>query len=172
MVHSDREVINDFPKQEIVTSTKPYRSLKKPTNITIIETPNNQDLGPGPSTPLSSRGEGKRKSIIAEGQGNNNHMNMNGVTETAAKIELLLESFSIMDHENFLPLISKLLSVLTNWELQSNKEISTACKSILLLSESRMCGALTEPNNITQMVNLLDSQNVPLKIQVTMVNFK
>jgi hypothetical protein len=33
-----------------------------------------------------------------------------------------------------------------------------------------MCGALTETTNITQMINLLDSENVPLQIQVAMVN--
>ena len=129
-----------------------------------------------PPPPLSQR-DNKTMSVIPLNPSNpsqlaNGHervYNHNGVEETTKKIENILDTYILIDNEHIIPLISKLLSVLTNWELHSNKEISTACGAILTLSESKMCGALTEPVNVPQMINLLESQNVPLKIQVTLV---
>jgi len=160
----------EFPGFGLV---KIQKTQKKPQTMIAVE-PTNTAEATQATTPHSGRGGEKRKSATATAATSQNaqqhhNVNLNGLTETARKIDDLLESYTLCDQEHFMPLISKLLSVLVNWELQSDKELSTACKSILTLSESRMCGALTEPNNIIQMIDLLNSQNVPLKIQVTTV---
>jgi len=162
----------EFPGFGLVKINKTH---KKPQTMIAVE-PTNTNEGTTATTPHSGRTGEKRKSATATAatttqtaQQGHHHVNLNGLSETARKIDELLESYTLCDQEHFMPLISKLLSVLVNWELQSDKELSTACKSILTLSESRMCGALTEPNNIIQMIDLLNSQNVPLKIQVTTV---
>jgi len=160
---------SEFPGFGLVRNNKPQ---KKPATMIAVEP--TTEIVQVSSTPLSGRTGEKRKSATATApttstNQQSHHVNNNGVIETAKKIDDLLESYSVFDQEHFMPLISKVLSVLTNWELQSDKEISTACKSILTLSESRMCGSLTEPSNIIQMIDLLNSQNVPLKVQVTTV---
>ena len=94
----------------------------------------------------------------------------NTIEGTAKQIEFLLDTYGYLDYDQYMPLVNRILSCLVNWELHGDKEISTACNAIKSLAESRVCAVLTDPVPVGQMIKLIDSQNVPLEIQMTVIS--
>lgn len=94
----------------------------------------------------------------------------NSIEATAKQIEFLLDTYGYLDYDQYMPLTNRILSCLINWELHSDKEIATACLAVKSLAESRVCGVLTDPVPVGQLIRLIDSQNVPLEIQMTVVS--
>lgn len=81
----------------------------------------------------------------------------------------MMEGTATASFDQFVVPISVILSQLVNWELLSDKEISLACKALKLVAESKINGILAMPANVTQMINLLYSQDIPIDIQITTV---
>ena len=84
-------------------------------------------------------------------------------------VKKMLSAYSTSDYEEFLKPVSRILSMMTNWELLSDNEIKTACKAFTLIAEAKINGVLAEPENVTTMIGLLNSQNIPLDIQLAIV---
>ena len=81
----------------------------------------------------------------------------------------MMTAYSTSDYDEFLKPVSRILSMMVNWELLSDKEIKTACKALSLIAHSKVNGVLAELEHATIMMNLLNSQNIPLDIQLAIV---
>lgn len=65
--------------------------------------------------------------------------------------------------------LTKVLGILANWELLSDKHISLACKSLLLIANSAANVILTDQNHILAIAKLISSGNMKLEIQLAAV---
>lgn len=84
-------------------------------------------------------------------------------------VKKMMTAYSTSDYDEFLKPVSRILSMMVNWELLSDKEIKTACKALSLIAHSKVNGVLAELEHATIMMNLLNSQNIPLDIQLAIV---
>jgi len=66
--------------------------------------------------------------------------------------------------------ISRVLSLLTNWEIMSNKEVSLACKTLKLMAESAGSVFLADQVNIVSLAKLLKSSNVKTDIKLAVID--
>lgn len=112
----------------------------------------------------------------ADSNGNSSTMNNTQGASQANKIDNIykvvkgmLDGNSIPNLEQFSAPIAVILSQLANWELLSDKDVKTACKGLKLVAESRVNSVLALPANVTQMINLLYSQDTPIDVQITTV---
>eukprot|EP00825_Cyclidium_porcatum_P039901 TRINITY_DN493_c0_g1_i7.p1 TRINITY_DN493_c0_g1~~TRINITY_DN493_c0_g1_i7.p1 ORF type:complete len:823 (-),score=148.33 TRINITY_DN493_c0_g1_i7:267-2735(-) len=70
-----------------------------------------------------------------------------------------------LNFEPFYKHVNMILSKMVNWELLEEKEINLSLQTLKLILTSKICNILTEPKYIDWLIRMLDSQNIPLKIQ-------
>lgn len=93
----------------------------------------------------------------------------NNIDDIYKIVKNMLEGNGFNSVEHFMTPVSRIFSQLANWELLSDKDITTACKALALLADSRIKGILASPTIVTQMINFLYSQDIPIDIQITVV---
>lgn len=62
--------------------------------------------------------------------------------------------------------LNTILSKMVNWELLEEKEISLSLQTLKLILSSRISTILAEPRYIDWLIKMLDSENMPLNIQL------
>ena len=96
----------------------------------------------------------------------------NGIDNISKIVKNMIEGVSSLTLDQSNIPVSRIFSQLSNWELLSKKDTKTACKALKILAESKLKGLLTTQSSVTQMINLLYSQDMPIDIQITTVKLK
>ena len=85
------------------------------------------------------------------------------------EIKVLFSSFPCNEFEPFSIPTSRVLTRLINWEFLSEKETTEAIEAFKLISQSKIQAILCESRFLEKIILLIDSDNIPLKIQKILV---
>lgn len=161
------------------------KRLKSVSSASTSTTPSNNKLALTKGT-YSNSGDEKEVSagnvptndannacVTNNNEGNSQGQNQKNKIDNISKIvKNMIEGVSTLTLEQANIPVYRIFSQLSNWELLSNKDIKTACKALKILSESKLKGLLTTQPIVTQMINILYSQDMPIDIQITTVTLK
>lgn len=111
----------------------------------------------------------KKRSASVESNNDNNFIYLSNVEAIYKSLYAHLNYKSEINPTVVNAQLSKVISILTNWELLSDKHISLACKSLLLIANSAANVVLANQNIILAVAQLISSGNVKLEIQLTAV---
>ncbi|KRX02354.1 hypothetical protein PPERSA_09971 [Pseudocohnilembus persalinus] len=82
------------------------------------------------------------------------------------KVKNLIKNYPYQDYEPLQNYVQNCLTKLINWELYDENEIEWTIKTIQIVMNSRFIGVFSEQKNIDTLIQIIDSQNFLLKIQL------
>jgi hypothetical protein len=110
-----------------------------------------------------------QRSASVEDNGPSNNPNMSNMEVIHKNLYNVFYTRNTVDPLYVQSQISRILSGLVNWELLSDKQTKAACKALRLVAQSPVSFLLGEQKNLLLMSKLINSQNVKLEIQVTVI---
>lgn len=113
----------------------------------------------------------KARAASVESQNNESFVYLSSVENIYKALYAQLHFRSDINPTTVCSHLTKILSILTNWELLSDKHITLACKSLLLIANSAASIVLADQNYIISIAQLISSGNVKLEIQLAAVYF-
>lgn len=85
------------------------------------------------------------------------------------EIKGILDTYPCQDYHPFHIPTSKIINRLLNYELIQEKEFFEACESLRYISETRICGILTDEKYLNNIIKLLKADNYPQNLKKIVV---
>ena len=85
-------------------------------------------------------------------------------------VKQIIDTSSFQDILEFTEITNRVVSQINNWELLSEEQLSSSLQSLKLISSSNGSAVLLDSNNLSSMIGIISSEDIPENIQICVLD--